>query len=69
MPRIRRTCIALHGRNPENRNDRRKRGGMVQMIDECFVEGKTFNLSTVSKDCMILEYMEYEKGRESSNDD
>ena len=49
----------MHGRNPDNRNDRRKRGGMVQMIDECFVEGKTFNLSTVSKDCMILEYMEY----------
>ncbi len=55
---LRRVIVASRGRNPDNRNDRKKRGGLVQMLDTCYVHGKSFTISTVEKDNWVLEYEE-----------
>lgn len=53
---MKRMIVASKGRNPENRNDRSKRGGLVQMLDAHDVFGKSFTLTTVEKDNYVLEY-------------
>lgn len=55
-----RTIIASRGRNPENPGDRKSHshGRWVQMLELCFVPGKSNTLSTVDKDNYVLEYEE-----------
>ena len=52
--------IASRGRNPDNPGDRKTKlkGISVQMLEQCFVPGKSNTLSTVDKDNYVLEYEE-----------
>jgi len=51
-----RIIVASMGRNPENRNDRSRKDGLVQMLDTHDIKGKSFTLTTVEKDNYVLEY-------------
>ena len=52
--------VASRGRNPDNPSDRKTKlkGISVQMLEQCFVPGKTNTISTVDKDNWILIYEE-----------
>ncbi|MCQ2125113.1 MAG: hypothetical protein MJZ25_13110 [Fibrobacter sp.] len=47
------------GRNPENRSDRSRTGGgvLIQMIEISEKQNVMNTITTVQKDCMILEIM------------
>ena len=50
--------VASKGRNPDNPSDRKRKlkGISVQMLETSVQTGKSFTLTTVTKDNYVLEY-------------